>query len=148
MAGLQRHFEEQLRQRGLRATAERRTILTHAFEQFGHFSPNELVQSLHRHGYEISRATVYRTLSHLVQTGFIRRHELGGRRTIYEPNFGRMHHEHMVCIECGRILEFVEDRIEKLQDEVCRRYGFRALSHTLQIQGVCKACKVKEAAAS
>jgi Fur family ferric uptake transcriptional regulator len=148
MAGLLGHFEKELRERGLRVTAERRTILAHAFEHFGHFCPDELVESLNRHGHGVSRATVYRTLAHLVETGFLRRHELGGRRTIYEPNFGRMHHEHMVCVECGRILEFVEDRIERLQDEVCERYGFRPVSHTLQIHGVCKACHLREAAAS
>ena len=54
---------------------------------------------------------------------------------------GRMHHEHMVCVECGRILEFVEEQIERLQDDVCRRHRFHALSHTLQIQGICEACR-------
>ena len=81
------------------------------------------------------------TIAHLVQTGLLRRHDLGGRRTLYEPVFGREHHEHMVCVRCGRILEFVQHEIERLQEEVCHQHGFRPLSHTLQIRGICEACR-------
>ena len=63
------------------------------------------------------------------------------RRTFYEPEFGRRHHEHLVCLSCGKILEFIQDEIERLQDQVCRKHGFRPLSHTLQIQGICKTCR-------
>jgi Fur family ferric uptake transcriptional regulator len=141
VSGLDGHFEQRLRDRGLRATRERRTILAHAFEHFGHFGAGELFASLRRHGHRVSRATVYRTIAHLVRAGLLRRHELGDRRTLYEPVLGREHHEHMVCVRCGRILEFVENEIERLQEEVCRRHHFSPLSHTLQIQGVCESCR-------
>jgi len=110
----------------------------------GHFYAQELVASLKRHGFRVSRATVYRTLTHLVETGMLRRHELGDRKTFYEPAFGREHHEHMVCLSCGAILEFVQEDIERLQDEVCREHGFRPLSHTLQIQGICESCRGRD----
>ena len=116
MNGLDGHLEQRLRDRGLRATRERRTILAHAFEHFGHFEAGELFGSLRRHGHSVSRATVYRTLAHLVRAGLLRRHDLGDRRTLYEPVVGREHHEHMVCVSCGRILEFVEEEIERLQE--------------------------------
>jgi Fur family ferric uptake transcriptional regulator len=141
MPGMEEYFEQRLRERGLRATRERRTILSHAFEHFGHFEAGDLVASLQRHGHRVSRATVYRTIAHLVGTGLLRRHDLGDRRTFYEPVFGREHHEHMVCVRCGQILEFVQKEIERLQDTVCREHGFRALSHTLQIQGICGTCR-------
>lgn len=141
MSGLEDHFERRLREQGLRATRERRSILAHAFKHFGHFQAADLLASLHRHGHRVSRATVYRTIAHLVEAGLLRRHELGDRGTVYEPVFGREHHEHMVCVRCGRILEFVEHDIEKLQEEVCRRHGFRPLSHTLHIQGICGNCR-------
>jgi Fur family ferric uptake transcriptional regulator len=141
MGGLEKHFEQRLRDRGLRATRERREILAHAFERFGHFRAGELYASLRHDGHRISRATVYRTITHLVETGLLRRHDLGDRRTLYEPVFGREHHEHMVCVRCGKIFEFVQREIERLQEEVCRKHGFRPLSHTLQIRGICGACR-------
>lgn len=147
MIELQDRCERRLRELGLRLTRERRTILAHAFEHFGHFYAHELLESLESHGHSISRATVYRTLGHLVDAGLLRRHDLGDRRTFYEPALGRKHHEHMVCVRCGRILEFIEEQIERLQDEVCRRRGFRPLSHTLQIHGICDACRAGDAAA-
>lgn len=134
-------MESWLKQRGLRTTRERRIILSHAFEHFGHFEAGDLLESLRRHGQRISRATVYRTIAQLVETGLLRRHDTADRRTFYEPCFGREHHEHMLCVRCGRILEFVQHEIERLQDEVCRAHGFRPLSHTLQIRGVCEACR-------
>jgi Fur family ferric uptake transcriptional regulator len=141
MNGLEEYFERRLKDRGLRPTRERRVVLSHAFEHFGHFEAGELLVSLRRHGHRVSRATVYRTIAHLVATGLLRRHDLGDRRSFYEPVFGREHHEHLVCVRCGRILEFVQQDIERLQDEVCREHGFRPLSHTLQIRGICEACR-------
>ena len=141
MYGFEEYYEKRLKERGLRATRERRVILAHAFDHFGHFYAHDLLASLERHGFRVSRATVYRTLAHLVDTGLLRRHELGDRKTFYEPVFGREHHEHMVCVRCGAILEFIQDEIERLQDQVCREHGFRPLSHTLQIHGICKRCR-------
>lgn len=145
MSGLQEYYQKRLRERGLRATRERREILAHAFEHFGHFYAGDLLASLRRHGYDVSRATVYRTLAHLVETGLLRRHDLGDRRTFYEPVFGREHHEHLVCVRCGAILEFVQEEIERLQDQVCREHRFRPLSHTLQIHGICVECRAADA---
>lgn len=139
-------FENRLRERGLRVTPERRAILEFAFRHFGHFDAEELRAALDHSGIVVSRATVYRTLTHLVETGFLRRHPLGRGRTFYEPSFGRLHHEHLVCVRCGAILEFVQDDIEQLQEQVCREHGFRPLRHTLQIHGVCAACQGHETA--
>ena len=141
MSELQRSFERRMKRRGFRATAERRAVLEHAFRHFGHFAVDSLVRSLRRDGSRISRATVYRTVRHLVEAGLLRRYDLGTGPAIYEPAFGRTHHEHLVCIYCGAMEEFVQPRIERLQDEVCRRHRFRALSHTLQIHGICRSCQ-------
>ena len=130
-----------MKRRGFRATAERRAVLEHAFRHFGHFAVDSLMRSLRRHGSRISRATVYRTVTHLVEAGLLRRYDLGKGPAIYEPVFGRTHHEHLVCVYCGKMYEFVQQRIEELQDEVCRRHRFRALSHTLQIHGICRSCQ-------
>lgn len=134
-------FEGWLRERGLRMTAARRVVLDHVFRHFGHFRAADLVDSLREHDAPISRATVYRTLPQLVEAGLLRRHDLGNRETFYEPEYGRQHHEHMVCVACGKIFEFVAEEIEKLQDEICHRHRFEALSHTLQIHGLCRNCR-------
>lgn len=122
-------------------TAVRREIIGHAFRHFGHFSAEELLASLHRRGSSVSRATVYRTLTHLLDAGLLRRYELGERGAVYEAVFGRAHHEHLICDACGAILEFVQEDIERLQDEICRSQGFLPLAHTLQIHGICAPCQ-------
>jgi len=140
MAASVEHFQERLRGRGFRMTAERRTILERIVHLRGHFDVEGLLASLGDSGAPVSRATVYRTVGHLVDAGLLRKYDLGDRHTLYEPAVGREHHEHMICVACGDILEFVEERIERLQDEVCARYRFRPLSHTLHIHGVCQGC--------
>jgi Fur family ferric uptake transcriptional regulator len=133
-------FQERLRRRGFRMTAERRAILERVVRSSGHFDADSLLRSLRADGESVSRATVYRTIGHLVDAGLLRKYDLGDRHTQYEPAVGKEHHEHMICVVCGEILEFVEKRIETLQDEVCRRHDFRPLSHTLHIHGICAKC--------
>lgn len=133
-------FQDRLRRRGFRMTAERRAILDRVARSSGHFDAESLLHGLHAEGVSVSRATVYRTIGHLVDAGLLRKYDLGDRHTQYEPAVGREHHEHMICVVCGSILEFVEKGIEELQDEVCRRHGFRPLSHTLHIHGICERC--------
>ena len=141
-------FLDRLREHGLRATRSRVAILGEAAQLHGHFDAEELVSALRRSGARVSRATVYRTLSHLVALGLLRRHDMpeGGAR--YERWAGRTPHEHLLCVRCGAMLEFVEDGIERLQDEVCRRYDFRPLNHSLQIRGVCRDCRGENLGAS
>jgi Fur family ferric uptake transcriptional regulator len=134
-------FEQRLRQRGLRMTPGRRAILDYAVRHLGHFDAEELLDTLRHDGVSVSRATVYRTLGHLVEMGLLRRHPMGDRGAFYEGSLGREHHEHLVCVECGAILEFVQKEIEKLQEEVCREHGFQPLRHTLQIYGLCEKCQ-------
>lgn len=132
--------ERRLREQGLRLTRERRAVLDWALRDPGHFDAEQLCDALRREGLRVSRATVYRTLASLVDAGVLRRHPIGHRKVFYEPAVGKTHHEHLVCLRCGEILEFVEEEIEKLQDAVCREHGFEPLRHILQIYGICGAC--------
>ena len=141
MQGFREIFADRLRERGLRATPERMDVLAEAFRQIGHFHASDLYEALRRRGHKTSRATVYRTMGHLVETGLLRKYDMGIGQALYEPELGRTHHEHMVCVECGRIFEFVQNQIEKLQDEVCRAQRFRPLTHSLQIHGICADCQ-------
>jgi Fur family ferric uptake transcriptional regulator len=136
-------FERVLRERGLRITAGRRAILEELARNETHFDAEGLLSRLRRHDAKVSRATVYRTLGQLVESGLLRKYDLGGRLTLYERIAGKDHHEHMICLVCGRMIEFVQDEIERLQNRVCRRHRFRPVSHTLQIYGVCEDCEGK-----
>jgi Fur family ferric uptake transcriptional regulator len=131
---------KRLKERGLRLTAERRAILRSMLRHRRHFDPEGLLNELRRDGVRVSRATVYRTLGHLTDTGLLRRYDLGDRQTLYEISVGREHHEHLICTRCGMIFEFVHDEIERLQDEVCHRFRFEPIHHSLQIYGVCAEC--------
>lgn len=144
----ERVFERRLRDRGLRVTWERRAILREIFRNASHFDADSLLARLRSGRRPVSRATVYRTLGHLVETGLIRRVGTGERHARFEPCVGEQHHEHMICDVCGGVLEFVQEEIERLQMEVCRRHRFRPISHTLQIHGVCHDCQRREESSS
>lgn len=135
------YLQQRLRDHGFRITTERSTILRSIFDDPDHFDAEGLLDRLRTSGAAVSRATVYRTLTCLVDAGLLRRYEPGDRGAEYEPTVGKEHHEHMTCVECGTVIEFVEDEIERLQDIVCRKHGFLPISHTLHIHGVCESCQ-------
>ena len=135
-----------LKDRGVRLTAERRVILRGIHSCGGHFDADTLLDHFRRRGDQVSRATVYRTLGTLVELGLLRKIEMGDRQSLYEPAEGREHHEHLICVRCGEIIEFVEPEIERLQEEVCLRSRFTPLDHTLQIYGICHTCNCEDVA--
>ncbi len=136
-----RMFEEFLSENSLKMTPQRRTILEVVFATHHHFDADELVEILKQRGSRISRATVYRVLELLVKGGFVRAMELGESRKMYEHIVGHEHHDHMICTQCGRTLEFGDGLIELLQQRVCDDLNFRAESHSLRIFGLCEDCK-------
>lgn len=136
-------FREFLHGRGLRFTRERQAVLDEVLAQGGHFQIQHLCQRMARHEPRVSKATVYRTVALLVQCGLVREVIAGERRTNYETIYARRHHDHLICLRCGKIIEFVNNQIESLQDEVCQHYGFQAKGHSLEIRGLCKACQIE-----
>jgi Fur family transcriptional regulator, ferric uptake regulator len=139
-------FREYLRDRKLRLTPERRSVLETILKREGHFDAEELLQFLRRRNQRVSRATLYRTLDHLRGAGLVWMHRFGGGQALYEHVYGRTHHDHMVCTSCQRVIEFVNEDIERLQEEMCRQHGFRSASHVMQIFGLCSTCEEREAA--
>ena len=132
-------FGAALAERGLRLTQQRMLVLKTAAAREGHFDADELWRLVRRSDRSASRATVYRTLSLLVESGFLRKVEMDDR-AYFEHARGHRHHDHLVCVNCGRIMEFAEPEIERLQEAVCARSNFQPLSHRLQIQGLCGKC--------
>ncbi len=134
-------FIERLKARGLRATPERRTLLREIFAQHGHIDADQILSGARASGHEISRATVYRNLELLVDCGLVSRFQLDGR-TVYEHVHPGLHHDHLACRECGRVVEFVSPAISSLLAEICRAHGFEPAGNQIQISGLCSACAV------
>ncbi|MEJ2635341.1 MAG: transcriptional repressor [Calditrichia bacterium] len=126
-----------LKRNNLRFTTERVTILEEIFSFPAHFDAEELfihIRNKHNH---ISRATVYRTLELLHNIGIIKKENLGHDYASYELAMDRPHHDHLICVVCGKVVEFADDVIEKRQREICEKYGMTMISHQLQIFGRC-----------
>jgi Fur family ferric uptake transcriptional regulator len=130
-------IEQAMRGRGLRWTNQRRLIARVALRNHGHFSAEELLELCRREDRGVSRATVYRTLAMLEQAGFVESLDLGPGGKRYEHVLGHEHHDHMVCTQCGAIIEFVDDALERRQEAVAKKHGFTIVSHSLRIYGVC-----------
>ena len=133
-------FVEFIHQRGLRLTPERLAFFDEIYAQHGHIDADAILRAMKSRGLKTSRATVYRTLDLFVECGLVHRHRLGGRGHVYEHVHAGQRHDHLVCSECGRVVEFVSPGIEALQAEICRAHGFEHEIHSMQIQGVCTSC--------
>jgi Fur family ferric uptake transcriptional regulator len=139
--GPEQRLREYLRAKKLRMTPERRWVLQGVLSREGHFDADELLSFLHRRHMPVSRATLYRTLDHLTVAGLVKKHRFGQGHALFEHVYGRQHHDHLVCDRCGTVIEFVNDDIEALQDEVCRAHGFEPTNHVMQIFGICSRCR-------
>jgi len=144
LAAAEEKFSVYLKKGGLKFTPERRAILEGVFSIHKHFDIEELFEKLRKRGGRLSRATIYRTLPLLVESGLIRETLHCQEAVSYEHTFGHEHHDHLLCVKCGKVIEFKEEKIEKLQKAVCKRYNFTPVEHRLGIRGYCKECKVKK----
>jgi Fur family ferric uptake transcriptional regulator len=138
-SGIQQRLGEFIRRKGLRRTDQRDLIIKSAFSKDEHFTAEELFDRVRKSSNEISRATVYRTLALLVEADLLREIDLGENQTTYDPNFlDKPAHNHLVCIDCGRVVEFEDAHIDLLNDCVTRRLGFRPVRQTLKIEASCE----------
>jgi len=133
-------FRQFLATRGLRMTREREVILDAILDTREHFDVERLYVDLRKRDRFVSRATIYRTLHLLVESGLLDRARFGTDAFSYEQLHGREHHDHMVCNSCGHVIEFVSNEIERLQDAACADHDFLPQSHRLTIFGLCLDC--------
>jgi Fur family ferric uptake transcriptional regulator len=140
-------FREYLasRPRPQRFTDQQRELVRHIFAKHKHFDTEDLIEDLKRAGKRVSRATVYRTLTKLVDAGLLRKIEIG-HRTVFDHDYGYPQHEHLVCDQCGTMIEFQHPEIEEALREVAAQYSFRAVGHTLVVRGTCVECNAARAA--
>ena len=133
-------FREYLRDRGLKYTPERRTVLREVLSNNEHFGAEQLLFSLRQTGQRIAKATIYRTLPLLVDCGIIKKVQFGDKLARYEHTFGEDPHDHMVCRRCRRIIEFDSAEVASLGTAISARHRFHPLSHRFQITGLCWEC--------
>jgi Fur family ferric uptake transcriptional regulator len=133
----------ELKATGLKATLPRLKILD-IFQKNAdrHLSAEDVYRLLLSENLEIGLATVYRVLTQFEQAGILSRNYFESGKAVFELNEGS-HHDHIVCVDCGRVEEFRDDVIEKRQYEVAAVYGFEIVDHTLAIYGRCEKCRKK-----
>lgn len=127
-----------------RMTPERFAILDAVLDIQGHFDAEALYYRLMATGVKVSKATVYNTLDVLRDCGLVSKYRFAENTSRYEKAFGRPHHHHLICLQCGDIIEFTNEKLDKIQEEECSSRDFSTQSSTLQIFGTCSKCK-KEA---
>ncbi len=126
---------------GRRQTRGRQEILRTISETEGHFDPQTLYERLRAQGSNVSRSSVYRAIPILVDHGIISEVEKTERHAHYEKVIGKAHHDHLICVGCGKKIEVYSPTLEMLQEELCQREGFRGLRHILEIMGYCRDCR-------
>ena len=132
--------DKALRDAGLKVTEPRLLILQLLEGRKQHLSAEEIHQLLKDEGHEVGSATVYRALIQFEQAGLVVRHNFEGGYAVFELDRGE-HHDHLVCVQCGKVKEFVDDIIESRQVSIAKKKGFELTDHTLVIYGVCRGCR-------
>jgi Fur family ferric uptake transcriptional regulator len=129
-------FRRYLHQEQLKFTPERAMILDASLRKEGLFDPETLIEDLKKLGHRVSRATVYRTLSHLQDAGILKQVFFDNKQSYYEVIAGRQTHDYLICVATGKVIEFNSDKLRRLRDEICQEHGFDPLSHRFQIFGL------------
>lgn len=142
--GIKEKLDEYITRKGLRRTAQRERIVEVAFSRDEHFTAEELYDRVKKATGETSRATVYRTLGMLVEADLLRQIDLGESQISYDPNFhDKPSHNHLVCIDCGRVVEFEDANVDHQTDCVTRRLGFKTLRQSIKIEANCEQLRLK-----
>ena len=143
-------FIEFLDQKNLRLTSQRQAIIDSVFGTEEHFTAEQLLEWSRRRDRSVSRATVYRTLPLLTESGLVREMDFGKDYRFYDPNYAdHPNHSHIICQDCDKIVEFESEKIEKLESEISHKLGFELKMQRLQISARCEelkklgACKKK-----
>ena len=131
-------FHEFIKTRGLKSTRQRDEIASWFFKVKGHLSADRIYREIQQTSRGIGFSTVYRTMKLLCEAGLVSERHFRDAEALYE-NVAE-HHDHCICTSCGAIIEFENDRIESLQQSVAQAFGFRLVSHKMELYGICADC--------
>lgn len=134
-------LNEFLIEKNLRPSHQREMVLREFLSIKGHITAEELYDQIKKRHPGIGSATVLRSLKLFSQCGLAREVRLGNKKTYYEHSYGREHHDHLICLKCGRMFEFLDHKIERLQENIARKFDFSNPTHTLIIHGFCSKCR-------
>ncbi|MDQ6788498.1 MAG: transcriptional repressor [Acidobacteriota bacterium] len=137
-------FSEHIQKSGLRRTAQRDLILEIFLQTEEHLSSEDLYWLVQKQDESVGHTTVYRTLKLLTEAGLAREVRFGDGKTYYEHHYNHEHHDHMICTECGKVIEFFSPELEALQDAMAEKFDFLLTHHSLRILGVCSDCQNKQ----
>lgn len=135
-------FRRYLKEQGLPVTQQREAVADIVFSSQGHLSVEDIEAALKRIGERIGKATIYRTMEILVRSGLVEEHDFGEGFKRYEHLFGQQPvHEHLICTNCSRVIEFQSPEVVRLQEETAHQHGFLPTRHRLEIYGICANCQ-------
>lgn len=134
-------FRAYLREHNLPVTPQRLAVADVILSHERHLSADEVSHALRERGVRVGTATVYRTLEILVRSGLVMERDFGEGFKRYESARGTPHHEHLLCTSCGAVVEFEDDRLDRMSTLLAESHGFARSSHRLVIYGVCAACR-------
>src|SRR3989441_9353948 len=134
-------FHQHIQKQGLKRTAQRDLILDVFLNTEAHVSGEDLYQLVREKDPTVGHTTIYRTLKLLTDAGLAREVRFGDGRAHYEHNYKHQHHDHMICSECGKIIEFYSAQLEAIQDAMAAKHRFEVTQHLLRIIGVCADCR-------
>ena len=134
-------FHRHIQRAGLKRTAQRDLILEVFLRTEKHLTSEDLYRLVQKEDPTIGQTTVYRTLKLLTEAGLAREVRFGDGRTRYEHNYKHPHHDHMICTECGKTIEFFSAELEAIQDAIAAKHHFQTTHHTLRMFGFCATCQ-------
>ncbi len=138
---LQDQLSAYMERKGLRSTAQRRVVSDVFFRTDGHLSIDDMLSLVRKQDPKVGYATVYRTMKLLVECGLANERQFDDTVTRFEIAHEDSHHDHLICLECKRIVEFEDDEIERLQEHLAERHGFKLVSHKHELYGMCEDCR-------
>ena len=122
-----------LQKEGFRFTMQRKAVWKELENNNDHHDADQIYENIKSKGVSVSRATVYRTLDVLAKNKFIRKLDVGDGRIRYEAKTSKDHHDHMICLETGKIIEFFDEDLENLQDKIAKKHGYKVIRHVHQL---------------